>query len=177
MQFFKSYRPGMNIGRGQSLDAATRVTLLEESPERLLRDSFETLVNQPFPVEEWLLITPEYLIYATETPVMDHLREILLRGARQVAPEALQELLSLLSEHAEADASRVWLPRKGAHARPWAFEGRAPALLGSKPVPVHYYEIRVGNGALYFLQQPIGRKKARQDFEVIAKQLRGSGAD
>lgn len=177
MQFFKAYRPGMEIGRGQSLDVATRVTLLEENPERPLRDSFETLVNQPFPVEEWLLLTSDYLVYATETPVMDHLRKILLRGAQQLAPEAMRELLTRLSEHADSDASRIWLPLKGARARPWVFEGRAPALLGSKPVPVHYYEIRVGEGALYFLQQPIGRKKARRDFEEMTRRLRDPGGD
>lgn len=176
MPFFKAYRPGMEVGRGQSLDFATRVTLLEESPERLLRENFETLVNQPVPIEEWLLLTTDYLVYCTETPVMDHLRAILLRGARQVAPETMQELLSHLSEHADSDASRIWLPRRGAQARPWVFEGRAPALLGSKPVPVHYYEIRVATGALYLLQQPIGRKKAKRDFEELARRLRAPGA-
>lgn len=177
MPLFKTYRPGMEIGRGQSLELATRVTLLEQNPEQLVRENFETLVNQPVPVEEWLLLTDEYLIYATEEAVLEHLRKILLQGARQVAPDAIRELLALLSEQADDDASRIWLPRRGAQARPWVFEGRAPALLGTKPVPVHYYEIRVGPGSLYFLQQPIGRKKARVDFEAMAASLRRHSED
>lgn len=172
MPLFKTYRPGMDVGRGQSLELATRVTLLEENPEQLMQENFETLVSQSVPIEEWLLLTDDYLVYATEEAVLEHLRTILLDRARQIAPERVRELLSLLSEHADSDASRIWLPRRGAQARPWVFEGRAPALLGTKPVPIHYYEIRVGPGSLYFLQQPIGRKRARLDFETMAARLR-----
>ena len=47
------------------------------------------------------------------------------------------------------------------------------AELAAQVFGAPYVEVRVGSGALYLLQQPIGRKRARRDFEQIAIKRRG----
>ena len=170
----RRYSSGQAAGRDQTIRQATRVTLLEDNPEGYDRESLQALAHRPFTIEEWLLVTDDYLVYRTSAAVMEHLRQVLLRRAGQVAGAA--ELLDAVASQVDAAESSVWLPLKGAHARPWVFEGQAAALLGSKAVPFHYYEIRVGPGALYFLQQPVGHKRARRDFAAISQLLRQAAA-
>jgi len=175
MALFKQYRPGQDLGRDQTLARATRVTLLEDNPERYDRESLQTLANRPFTIQEWLLVTQDYLIYRTESAVMEHMRQVLLNRARWAATETGGELFSVLSGQIDQEETSIWLPLKGAHARPWVFQGHTPAMLGSKVVPFHYYEIQVATEALYFLQQPIGHRNAQRDFEGISALLRDAG--
>lgn len=172
MPLFRQYRPGQDMGRSQMLQVATRVTLLEDNPEHYDQESMQALANRPFSIEEWLLLTDDYLVYRTTTAIMEHLRQVLLRGARKVAPEAAGDLFEFLSDQVDREETSIWLPFKGAHARPWVFQGQAPAMLGSREVPFHYYEIQVATGSLYFLQQPVGHRRAVRDFEKISKILR-----
>ncbi len=172
MALFRQYRPGQDLGRDQTLAKATRVTLLEDNPERYDRESLQALANRPFALEEWLLLTQDYLIYRTESAILEHVRQVLVRSARSAAAGAAGELFDFLSRQVDQQETSIWLPRKGAHARPWVFQGQAPAMLGSKTVPFHYYEIQVATEALYFLQQPIGHKNAQRDFEGISTLLR-----
>lgn len=174
MPLFRQYRTGQDLGRGQSLAIATRVTLLEDNPEHYDAESMQALANRPFSIEEWLLLSEDYLVYRTTTAVMEHLRQVLLKGARRVAPAAAEELFELLADQLDPEETSIWLPRKGANARPWVFEGRAPAMLGSRAVPFHYYEIQVADACLYFLQQPVGHRHAERDFEQISGILRAS---
>ena len=162
----------MELGRGQTVEVATRVTLLEDNPESLDRDSLHALSNRPFTVEEWLLLSADYLVYRTETGVIEHLRQVILESAQRITPEAAREVLQFLIAHADEEKEGIWLPIKGAQARPWVFEGEAAAGLGSKRVPFHYYEIQVGPASLYFLQQPVGHRRAKRDFKQISKALR-----
>lgn len=172
MALFRQYRPGQGLGRGQTLKVATRVTLLEDNPERYDHESMQALANRPFSIEEWLLLADDYLVYRTTSAIMAHLRQVLLRSARKVTPNAASDLLDFLSDQVDREETSIWLPFKGAHARPWVFQGKAPALLGSRAVPFHYYEIQVATGALYFLQQPVGHRHAQRDFKKISKILR-----